>query len=474
MSLVANAPKSLKTVDEYRSSAVVGPGQTALMEETQPQAIQQALSLFDAESRIESPVPPPAAGLMRVTLAPDHSSAVSGGEKSPVEKNAFGLVTSARFGLGEISQFKYDHVGDLCAFNYAGLEWKLSEYGYWQARDKQTDYRVDGRIEVLADGSLKISKDDIVRTIKLSGARVDEHKSGSRTESHKIRNLSSAYDLLARARPITSVWLTSQSVNGIKVNGQQGNENADSPLPPPVLQSSLESTGDGSASSQQPKLASLAQTVRLRQLEEQFADVQGEKLTLQKIKRDCIEYGIKSALELIARVKGQNSAMLLPFLDRLAHIHLEKQHNDLAELVHLRALHIREEFYGSRHPELAGNILGIARIYHLRSNGSRAEQLYREAAELYQKGLRKTVFMCVQGVVSTDKLIAEVESLFTCLINLFELNQNPEAVKKSSQLQEKTITLLLELLEKNPVLDPVLQSSVEHYLSNVQHASSRA
>ncbi len=58
-------------------------------------------------------------------------------------------------------------------------------------------------------------------------------------------------------------------------------------------------------------------------------------------------------------------------------------HGDFAkaENLHLRALQIREEIFGSNHPDVGQSLANLAVVYHAKRLHAKAERFYRSAIE---------------------------------------------------------------------------------------------
>lgn len=410
------------------------------------------------------------------------------GFSSFIERDEHGRVVRALFVGGENCRFQYDAQGELVELQYAGLTWTKDHEG-WNARDRQTEYRIDARICILPDGCISIEKDDVVRTLKQSGTRIDQHKTGSRTESRKLKNVPSPYDLLAKAKPVTSIWLTpgSNSNSGERlvlrtpphmdiIQGAQLkriNDEAKSMIPPIADVAPLLDTGNFPVLSI-PNLEPAERPDRLRELEDQLAEAEhAAGSSLRTLKLDIAESYLKSCLWIIDRIKGQSSPMHLPFLDQLADIYFSRQRNDMAELTHLRALHIREKFHGVKQAELHVNISGLARIYECRGNASRAGEMYLEAVDLLESGLRKTLFLFSEKVIDESKLAQQVQPLFASFAELVKFLVAQRQMKDAAAIQHRAVSLYDDITAgQSNGLQAILSSVIEPHLLTIKELIS--
>ena len=410
----------------------------------------------------------------------------SGSFTSTIERDEHGRVVRALYIGGEYCRFVYDNRGEVSELFYAGLHWKRDADG-WFAQDRQTDYRVDGQITILSDGCIRIEKDDVIRTLKHSGTRIDEHRSGSRTESRKLKNLPSPYDLLAKAKPVHSVWLNSRSSKESKKTGER--LVLHSPMPMDVINGIPVNFLESAPNSMIPDIADVANLMdtgnfppltlptmeraerpdRLRELEDQLAVAEHDSdSSVRTLRLDITEAYLKSCLWIVDRIKGQSSPAHLAHLDRLADIYFSRQRNDLAELTHLRALHIREHFHGAKQPELCPNISGLARIYDSRGNFVRAEEMYREAAALHERGLRKILFLYSERVIDANRLCKQVEPIFASFAELVNFLVTQRKMKEAAAVQNRATQLFNEITGESAGLHSILGSVIEPHLLTIQ------
>ena len=407
---------------------------------------------------------------------------------SAIETDPAGRVVRSFFCDAEVVSFTYNIVGELIEFNYANMNWTKTDDG-WAAKDRQTEYSLDGKITVLPDGSLRIERSDVVRILKSSGTRIDEHKSGSRTESRKMKNKPSAYDLLAKAKAVNSLWLNGRS----SFKGNCSEQSFPAPLKLDLVNDSCQSEEESSpAKSLIPKVAkiqapapaviketnlscvptapielrSLERSRELRCLEESLLETSvAERLSLKLQVTECL---LKSHLWLTDRIAGQSSPKHLAQLDRLAEIYQSRQRNDLAELTHQRALHIREQFYGKGQPELAVSVRGLAGVQLSRSNFQRAEELYKEAIELYENGLRKILFLYSEKVTDAAKLGVQLNELFGTVSDLSRLYAVQGRQQLCAVVYEKALALTSEIIEREPAAEETLNEAVKQHLNAMQ------
>jgi tetratricopeptide (TPR) repeat protein len=421
---------------------------------------------------------------------PQESSSVS----VPIEKDDFGRVVKVLFCGVESVRFQYDNNGNLLEFNYAGMQWTREESG-WAAQDRQTEYFVEGQITVLETGALRIERDDVVRILKISGTRIDEHKSGSRTESRKLKNKPSPYDLLAKAKAVNSLWLHAKAPS----KSESSATPPAVPLKLDLLQNDVPSFSmpEHGSNSMIPEIAkvhgnnpavlnpsnltcvpsapielrSLERTEKLRSLEDELLDPEFEDGSKSKIRHKSREYWLKCNLWITDRLFGQSSPKHLEKLDRLAQLYFEQQNNDLSELTHLRALHIREQFFGKGQPELAENVRGLARIYETRGNFARAEEMYKEAIQLQEGGLRKVLFLYSERVIGNDKLDERLDLLFACIADLSRLYSMQGKQNLCAVVYEKALALAAEIQEREPNAEQALHGSAASHLKTMEELS---
>ena len=437
-------------------------------EETFANNAKRSMSMFDQTAVLKDPLE------------------TSGVFTCTIERDNKGRVVRALYIGGEFCRFQYGENGELTELYYAGLSWKLDEEG-WFARDRQTDYRVEGTITVLSDGCIQIEKDDVVRTLKHSGTRIDEHKSGSRTESRKLKNLPSPYDLLAKAKPVNSLWLNCNSKRNtgerlilhtpmpMDVINQLPDSNfvSNAMIPAIADVAPLMDTGNFQ-SVNLPILERSERPDKLRELEDQLAiSEQDTSCSMTTFKREMTETYLKACLWVMDRVKGPSSQMHLQFLDRLAELYFSRQRNEMAELTHLRALHIRERLYGAKQPDLATNVSGLARINESRGNMQRAEELYKEAVDLQEMGLRKNLFLYSEKVIDGAKLAMQVEPLFSSMAELVRFFVSQRKVKEAAAVQSKAVQLFQDMsVRESASLRSVLSSIIEPHLLTMKEIIS--
>ncbi|MBX9685158.1 MAG: tetratricopeptide repeat protein [Candidatus Obscuribacterales bacterium] len=406
-----------------------------------------------------------------------------------LEEDSAGRVVRAFFCSVEWVAFNYDESGRLQEFNYAGINWKRATQGGWTAQDRQTDYHVDGEIYVLKNGSIRIEKEEVVRVLKPSGTRIDEHKSGSRTESRKLKNKPSPYDLLAKTKSVDSIWLKSRSP--FKAGSDQIlhaplrlnllNELQSAPtastqthsMIPPAAQTQNQTLLKAQELSCVPsapiELRSLERTEKLRSLEDELLDPQkGKASNLQMHLKEC---WLKSSLWFTDRIVGQSSPRHLEKLDKLARLHFEQQRNDLAELTHLRALHIREQHYGKRQTELAVNLQGLAEIYESRGNYLRAEEMYKEAIEVQENGLRKVLFLFSEKVIDEVKLETQLDAMFASIAGLAGLYALQNQNNLCTVILEKAEALVEEIHKREPAAASALSRSSEKHIQKIKECA---
>ncbi len=409
---------------------------------------------------------------------------------APVEHDEHGRICKALFSSGESVCFKYAETGALCEFNYAGIQWqKEEEEDCWTAHDRQTDYLVDGHITVMDNGSIRIEREDVVRILKLSGTRIDEHKSGSRTESRKLKNKPSPYDLLAKAKAVNSIWLSSRHAvrplgdhatnpTSLKLDflDEQNIKNApiQSMIPQIAEVQTYSNQSNLTCTPSAPiELRSMERSERLRALEDQLTE-QGEKQdSVDSTKLRIMESWLKSSLWITDRVVGQSSPRHLSQLDQLAELYFEQQRNDLAELTYLRALHIREQFYGKGQPELAVSVTGLAKIYEVRGNYVRAEEMYKEAISLQESGLRKVLFLYSEKVIDASKLTKQIDAIFSSITDICRLYSRLGKGQQCAVVYEKALGLSAEIAEREPAAAAnELKECIERRLDGMKQLSA--
>ena len=532
-----SSPRSYKTVSEYRSVRPAGLGSRVAEphDDVLPRSIEAALHHFDAEAvSVAGHNPRSSAGIAQfmsremkpacqvisakvaassagVPGKPIRRALISG--KGPIGRNDFGQVVSVRFSGGDTAEFKYNAEGALSIFTYAGLVW-VCEKGYWRSGDLQSDYRIDGDVEVLHDGSLRIVKADVARTLRPTGVRIDEHRDGSRTESRKLRNVSTPFDLLAKSKPVSSLWLSSQTqsdsqrIESVQLleadrsesapavnasesySGKRSSDRLVSSSSSPS--SSLASASAGSFTAENVNEARALEGGRSRSSSELSSESQlraaAASVTTMRnsavyrlpnlpqrqtfaqrlacLKRDARERVLSTALWLNDCFGAAASPRQAKILDGLAEIYGQKQQNEDAETMHLRALQIKENYYGRHQAELAVNVSGLAEIYLRRCNFARAEQMYKEAVGLYEKGVRKQLFLFSQGISERDNLASEMEALFRSIAALAQTYEAQRKGAATRDLYETAMALWTEISGRvDHGLDSVLQLIIERYIA---------
>lgn len=533
---MSSSPRTFKTVSEYRDARNPEPSARAkcriedALDDVLPGSIEAALACFDTES-VSSTAggnnPRPSGGIAQFMALGDikHSVESAAGKsapkvtaarplrgallsaKGPIERNAAGQVISVKFTGGESAEFKYNQDGSLVMFTYASLTWNFEDAGFWRSGDRQSDYRIDGLVEVLHDGSIRITRADVTRTLKITGVRIDEHADGSRTESRKLRNAATPFDLLAKSKAVSSVWLSSQpqSLKGSdKIESIQLLEDSEeldtecgadegrcthSMIPVAAVVPAGRRDGGNLRNLDEHRSARVAAVVEESapsakllpaesiMLRNAVARMPEAKRTLtfadyvESMKREVREFSLKSIIWFRDVVRCSPSSQLQA-IDALAQIYSQKQQNDNAETLHLKALHIKESYYGAKQPELANNISGLAEIYCRRRNFPRAEQMYKEAVQLYEKSVRKQLFLASQNVCEQGKLAREVEAPFRCFAGLAETYQLQKKNTACRDLYETAMSLWTEISDRaEHRLDSVLQTMIERYIAVVQSES---
>ncbi|MBY0547217.1 MAG: tetratricopeptide repeat protein [Candidatus Obscuribacterales bacterium] len=533
---MSSSPRTFKTVSEYRDARNPEPSTRAAcriedaLDEVLPGSIEAALAYFDTESVSSTTTgnnPRPSGGIAQFMARGDIKHSVESptsksgpkvtaarplrgallSAKGPIERNAAGQVISVKFTGGECAEFKYNQDGSLVMFTYASLTWNYEDAGFWRSGDRQSDYRIDGLVEVLHDGSMRITRSDVTRTLKITGVRIDEHADGSRTESRKLRNAATPFDLLAKSKAVSSVWLSSQpqsfrgneKIDSIQLlessegsdteYGAMDGRSTHSMIPAAALVA--EASRDGGnlrnldahrsarlASAVEEKAPSVKlsppESIMLRNAVARMPETQ-RKFTfadyVESVTREIREFSLKSIIWFRDVIRS-SPASQLQAIDALADIYSRKQQNDNAETLHLKALHIKESYYGAKQPELANNISGLAEIYCRRRNFPRAEQMYKEAVQLYEKSVRKQLFLASQNVCEQGKLAREVEALFRCFAGLAETYQLQKKNTACRDLYETAMALWTEISDRaEHRLDSVLQTMIERYIAVVQTES---
>lgn len=415
----------------------------------------------------------------------------SSGVRSTIEKDSQGRVTRALFCGADSVRFVYSEDDQLVEFNYAGMQWSREDE-VWTAKDRQTEYFVEGEITVLPTGSIQIARNDVVRVLKTSGTRIDQHKSGSHTESRKLKNKTSPYDLLAKAKPVNSVWLTSrsvprlnlaQSVQSADLNSTDENQqvtnrcNAVPMIPPEAIARSEKPAvifqPDDSCfdSKLQSNPQPYVNEQNLRDMESSLLEQKSPPGAPPLIKKRSLEYLLKCKLWAADRVFGQSSPRHLEQLDKLADLYFEQNKLDLAELTHMRALHLREQFFGKGQPELAINIRGLARVCAARGNLNRADELFKKALELQESGLRKILFLYSEQVIGDARLKKELEPIFAGIAELAELYADNGRQSFCRVLYDKAEALIAEIIRQLPSSELTLNRSSSHHLRNIRQLS---
>ncbi len=540
---MSSSPRSFKTVSEYLESRTSDPGadqSDELDQESQPDSlpgsIEAALACFDVEAANAATNSPRSSGgiaqfmsreikssdipaqvitVPRMAAVPPRTTrSTPVAPASAVDRDESGRVTSVRFGGGDVAEFSYDQSGSVAAFTYAGLTWLHEEAGYWRSGDRQIDYRIDGEVAVLHDGSIRITRVDVTRTLKTTGVRIDEHRDGSRTESRKMRNAPTPFDLLAKSKPVSSVWLSSASpsrdhdriqsiqlfesnddemdhsrvVDGLITSSRNRMFTSETVIPTSKVESNLRSmdahkSAKGVPFVQEPQVTTAnralpAETSMLRNAVSRLPEEKENRSFgewLHSFKRDTSEYALKAILWTNDMMRGPASPCQLPFLDALANIYTEKQQNDDAETMHLRSLHIKETYYGMRQPELAVNVSGLAEIYRRRHNFARAEQMYKEAMRLHEKSVRKNLFLFSQGVFEESRLTREVDALFRCIRGLADTYDSQKKYHATRDLHEIAMGLWGEISDKaNHKLDAVLEDIIDRYVAIIKTKSKES
>lgn len=538
---MSSSPRSYKTVSEYRESrdleaghpddvaAEAASGAVCGSVSPLPGSIEAALACFDVEAASSTSNNPRSTGAIAQFMSREIKSELSTAQqamtvprmaavpprpsrnipvqtKGPVERDESGRVTCVRFSGGDVANFRYDASGALSVFTYGGLNWVREEAGFWRSGDRQVDYRIDGDVAVLHDGSIRVTKADVTRTLKITGVRIDEHRDGSRTESRKMRNAPTPFDLLAKSKPVSSVWLSSTRPSGEpeKIESiqlfQTNDEMEHSPLIDGLISSSrnrmftsetlvpastlrnmeTNKSVKGAPFVQEPQSGQKmlpAETAMLRNAVSrlpQAQEVSPPGSLWQSFKRDTAEYVLKGIVWAYDIVRGPACPGQIRFLDRLALLYAEKQENDNAETAHLRSLQIKESYYGSRQPELAVNVSGLAEIYRRRHNFTRAEQMYKEAMRLHEKSVRKHLFLFSQGVFEERKLTSEIDGLFRCIAGLADTYDAQKKHTATRDLYERAMSLWTEISNKaNHRLDTALDIIIDRYVSTIKTTSHR-
>jgi tetratricopeptide (TPR) repeat protein len=359
---------------------------------------------------------------------------------SVVERNHRGQVIRARYGNGNWAQFRFDASSELYAFVYARLAWSKLDKSIWSAQDSCNAYEIQGKITVDNDGTLRITKKDVTRCIKLDGSKIDYFINGTYLESYNLKQEAQPTDLLAETVP---VWQQNSKKNTVeqvlvKSNLELGNETND------------DTSTNNIVANKNPVVQ---ERVQERQIDaSQILKVSKE---LYMLTNDFIW---QLYFALLYRIGSLSYLSLAHQLDKLADIHYQRRQMYKAARIHEQALSIRQQQLGKAHKDLAINFLGLAHIYRQEGKLAQAEDLYLKALALWDKQLKKTRFFSEVGILCRKKLAEEEMNLLNTIFGLVIVYKEKGDVDLSKQLFEQAMSIRKRLTAKQQAkLVPAIQ-----------------
>ena len=321
-----------------------------------------------------------------------------------------GRVVRARFTCGNTAQYRYDAEDRLYGFIYARLAWSLKDR-IWIARDTNFQWVLEATVTVNSDGTLRIAKRDVVRSLKLDGSRLDEYKNGTKLLSHRINRIASPADLLAVSKPLTS--------------GYEMPDLSEGPGSSDLVVMTVDQSGEISKSGQLRKIsldplkANLEPSGCQASLERlRVFDENDSSPPVRSLKDRLLESLTLLAISAIERGYGEEHRLLTSHLDRLAEIRKDQRHIDESERLHQRSLHIKRLQFGREHELLGVNHHGLAAIHHELGRHRDSVKDYTEAIRLFENALAKyKVFLASQAcskkdfTVLLERLLKSIEAL---------------------------------------------------------------
>jgi len=191
-------------------------------------------------------------------------------------------------------------------------------------------------------------------------------------------------------------------------------------------------------------------------------NVVAEKLALGQFGRESVAYGscchnhgrvlyfkdaftdaekwYVDAINIRAKVQGQQHPDYAQSLNNLANTYMAIGHYKKAEPLHLEAKDIREKVLGKEHPDYAWSLSYLANLYRSMSQNEKAEPLVLEAIAIQEKVLSKehpvyTYSLRVLGALYADMgQIEKVEPLFLKELDILEKQWGRENIDYASAL----------------------------------------
>lgn len=336
-------------------------------------------------------------------------STTEGSAVAAVEWDHKGRVILSRFTGGQVCQFRYDTDGNLYGFTYARLAWSTADGTRWTARDNHYVYTIDGLVTACVDGTVRIQRGDVTRTLKLNGTIVDEYTNGTYVESVRPSTELSASDLLAVNQPLQ----TTESLSAGHPVISPG------PMAPAFIErdEAITVPDFDSATSRNSSSAGVKLN-RLRLANESDAvRTPPPEDALDSFRAWVSEMAVKA----VEAFRGEHDLALVAHLDILADVAYRRRRIDEARVLNERALAIRSMQLGSDHSDTGINHQALGRIYHEWGRFAEAEQCFLESIKVMAKGLGKARFLRDAAAVDDAHLNDYLKLLVSSLHSLASL-----------------------------------------------------
>ncbi len=345
------------------------------------------------------------------------------GSHAAVDWDHLGRVVSSKFSCGHVCQFRYDSGGNLYAFTYGKLAWSTLDGVHWAARDQNYDWTMTGKVLVGLDGTIRIERQHIARSLKLSGKVIDEYPDGTSIESVRPTAEITAGDLLAISHPRV---VPTEPAAVVRQPSEMPAEAGALPTSKAADEGSAERRG----------LAGGLRLNRLREADDQ--KVRNGKL-VDDAKSAVDDFVTNAAIRLVEMTKGVEALELAPLLDKQAIACHKERRVDEARICHERALEIRRAHQGPDHADTGINLHGLGRIYLDWGRYNEAEQCLLDAVKVFEKGLRKSRFLHSTNAISSASLSGRLHYLINGLNTLACLYHEQRKLHLCNQLYESAV-----------------------------------
>lgn len=355
------------------------------------------------------------------TSSDDGTPATPQASAATVEWDHSGRVSSSKFSCGHLCSFRYDANGNLYAFTYARIAWSTMDGVNWSGRDQVSDWSFSGNVTVGLDGTIRIDRGNVVRTLKLNGTIIDEYADGTSVET---------------VRPTVEVCPADLNAsNAPRVFVREPQEVAQQWTASPVAAEAEAGTPPAAKEEENRRVFAGGRRIKkLRDVDTAIAETSISFVDEAKVAIN--DFMTTTAVTLLEKIKGGDAAELAPFLDKLANTCQRERRVDEARSLHERALQIRRTQQGYEHSDTGINLHALGRIYHEWGRYTEAEQALLDAVKVSEKGLRKARFLYATDAVSADHLSTQLKQLIDSLHSLSSLYHEQQKLHLCNQLYE--------------------------------------